>query len=79
MSYLEEYLKNEERISTTDAIEFEIFGNFYRNLVHRKDFIQSVVRYKGKKVTIVFYDWRGNPLHKLADYFYKILFYESSY
>lgn len=32
----------------------------------------GVVEYMKKKVYIVFYDWRQNPLRKLADYFYKI-------
>jgi hypothetical protein len=74
MSYLEEYLKNEERISATNSVEFDIFRSFYQNVIHEKNFLQSVVKYKGKKIVIVFSDWRDNPLHKLADYFYKILF-----
>jgi len=71
MTYLEGYFKNEERISVTDAIEFDIFMDFYKNLEHKSNYIQSIVGYNGKSVCIVFYDWRQNPLRRLADYFYK--------
>ena len=67
----EAYLKNEERISTTNAIEFDITFEFYRNLKHRDNFMQSIVKYRGKNVYIIFYHWEQNPIRKLADYFYK--------
>jgi len=63
--------ENEMRISATDSIELDIFMDFYKNLETKENYIQSVVEYKGKKVYIRFYDWRGNPLRHLADYFYK--------
>ena len=65
------YLENELRISETDSIESEIALEFYRNLEHKDDYIQSVAEYNGKKVYIIFYDWRQNPLRHLANYFYK--------
>ncbi|GAF96059.1 unnamed protein product, partial [marine sediment metagenome] len=68
--YSEEYLKNEERISVTNAIESDIALEFYRNLEHKDNYKQSSVEYNGKKVYIIFYDWRQNPLRRLADYFY---------
>ena len=70
--YPEAYLRNEERISATDAIEFDVFRDFYRNLEHKEKHIQSYAEYNGKKVCIVFYDWRQNPLQRLADYFFKM-------
>ena len=69
--YPEGYLRNEERISATDCIEFDIFLDFYSNMEHKEDYIQSVIEYKGKKVYIRFYDWKQEPLHCLADYIYR--------
>jgi len=66
------YIKNERRISETEAIEFNIFWNFCRNIEHKGNYIQSFAEYNGKKVYIIFYDWRQNPLWRLADYFYKM-------
>ena len=65
------YLKNEERISATDFIENEIALEFYRNLNHKDNYMWSRAKYNGKSIHIRFYDWRQNPLRKLADYFYK--------
>jgi len=66
MTCLEEYFKNEDRISATDAIESDIFLDFYKNLEHKDNYIQSIVGYREKKVYIIFYDWRQNPLRRLA-------------
>lgn len=71
MVYMKFQFENEERISATDAIEFDIFRDFYRNLEHKDNHIQSFAIYNGKKVWIVFYDWLQNPLRRLADYLYK--------
>ena len=65
-------LKNEERISATDGIEYDIALGFYRNLEHKKDYIQSSATYNGKKVYVIFYDWRQDPLRRLADYFFSL-------
>ena len=80
--YTEEYLRNEERIIITDSIESDISMEFYRNLEYKKHddcysniypdgYMQSVVEHNGRGVYIIFYDWRQNPLRRLADYFYK--------
>ena len=53
-----------------NAIESDITLEFYRNLEHKKNYMQSIVEYNGKKVCIVFYDWRQNSLRRLASYFY---------
>ena len=71
VEYSEAYLRNELRIMDTDAIEFDIFRDFYKNLEHKENHIQSVVEYMGEKAYIVFYGWGQNPLRHLADYLYK--------
>ena len=69
--YTERHLRNEERIIITDSIELDIFLDFYRNLEHKEKYSESIAEYNGNRAYIRFYDWRQNPLRKLADYFYK--------
>jgi len=68
--YTKEYLRNRARKNAVECIESNITLEFYRNLEHREDYIQSIVEHRGKKVYIRFYDWRQEPLRCLANYIY---------
>ena len=69
--YEKKWCEEERRKIEVRGIEFDIFLDFYSNMEHKEDYIQSVIEYKGKKVYIRFYDWKQEPLRCLADYIYR--------